>query len=242
MVGITIGNRPSPKSPEARRKVLNGIKKYAREQGRDSEEIHLVAVTKGFEAELIRSISDEPFRNLGENRVGEALEKRNQLNQVADQFQWHFIGHLQSNKVRKIVGVFDLIHSVDRMSLIEELGKRCGREGVVQPVLLQVNCSGEESKYGANPGDAAELVEEILQRKSIDLRGLMTMAPWTDNESIIHQTFSDCRSLRDDLQDQFDGTFPVLSMGMTNDYRIAIDEGSTMLRLGRALFGERPEP
>lgn len=150
------------------------------------------------------------------------------------------IGHVQSNKVKYLIGEFDLVHSVDRMSLIDELEKRLSREGLKQSVLLQVNVSGEKSKHGADPEDAPRVLEMILQADSLSVDGLMTMAPHTDRESVLRETFARCRDLRDDLARRFDVQFPELSMGMTNDYPQAIREGSTMLRLGRALFGERP--
>jgi pyridoxal phosphate enzyme (YggS family) len=209
---------------------------------RPTEDVKLVAVTKGFPAPLIERAHGAGFRMFGENRVGEALDKKEGLpSEVVESSEWHFIGHLQSNKVRKIPGEFDLIHSVDRMSLVKEIDKRMGRESLTQNVLMQVNVSGESSKHGVEPDRADELAREIMDRDPIHLRGLMTMAPWTDDEDVLRETFRRCRDCRDRLEDQLDTALPVLSMGMTNDYEIAIEEGSTMLRLGRALFGERPD-
>lgn len=151
------------------------------------------------------------------------------------------IGHVQSNKVRYLLGEFDLIHSVDRKSLIDELEKRLDRENQEQSVLLQVNTSGEESKHGADPEEAPRILEMILETDHLSVQGLMTMAPYTEQNRVLRETFARCRELRDQLSGRFDVSLPELSMGMTNDYRQALREGSTMLRLGRALFGERPE-
>lgn len=200
-----------------------------------------MAVTKGFSVDIIREAARAGYTDVGENRVRRAVEKKNELGDEAKSLKWHMIGHVQSNKVRYLLGEFDLIHSVDRKSLIDELEKRLARENQEQSVLLQVNTSGEESKHGADPEAAPRILEMILETDHLSAEGLMTMAPYTEQNSVLRETFGRCRELRDQLSVRFDVSLPELSMGMTNDYRQALREGSTILRLGRALFGERPE-
>lgn len=200
-----------------------------------------MAVTKGFPVDIIREAARAGFSDVGENRVRRAVEKKDELGDPAKSLKWHMIGHVQSNKVRYLLGEFALIHSVDRKSLIDELEKRLDRENQEQSVLLQVNTSGEESKHGADPDEAPRILEMILETDHLSAEGLMTMAPYTEQNSVLRETFARCRELRDRLSGRFDVSLPELSMGMTNDYRQALREGSTILRLGRALFGERPE-
>lgn len=200
-----------------------------------------MAVTKGFPVEIIREAARAGLTDIGENRVRRAVEKKDELGDEAEPLKWHMIGHVQSNKVRYLLGDFELLHSVDRESLIDELEKRLDRGNLDQSVLLQVNTSGEESKYGADPEEAPRVLELILETDHLSVGGLMTMAPYTDRDSVLRETFARCRKLRDQLSGRFDVSLPELSMGMTNDYRQALREGSTILRLGRALFGERPE-
>lgn len=223
------------------REVRSEVRRACEDVGRDSNRVELVGVTKGFGSEVVRRALEAGLTRIGENRVSESLEKMDTLSDVASEPEWHMVGHLQSNKVRRILGVFDLIHSIDRRSVIEEIDKRFGREGRTQAVLMQVNVSGESSKYGVSPEAAPKLLETMLNRESLEVRGLMTMAPWTDRESVLRGTFSRCRKLRDRLQESFDVALPELSMGMTNDYPQAVREGATLLRLGRRLFGERPD-
>ncbi len=208
---------------------------------RSPDEVDIIAVTKGFPTWKIRAIREFGLTDVGENRIQRALEKKDELGDEVASPQWHMIGHVQSNKVKYLLGEFDLIHSVDRKSLIDELEKRLGQADREQSVLLQVNVSGEESKYGADPENASRVLEMILRTDCLSVEGLMTMAPRTDQESVLRETFSGCRDLRDELARDFDVRLPELSMGMTNDYPEALREGSTMLRLGRALFGERPK-
>jgi len=217
------------------------VDEACREAGRSRKNVKIVAVAKGFPIGKIRTARELGLTDIGENRVRQSVEKKNELGSEADPLRWHMIGHVQSNKVKYLLGEFDLIHSVDRQSLIDELEKRLGRENREQSVLLQVNVSGEQSKHGADPEDASRVLEMILRTDYLSVEGLMTMAPHTDQKSLLRETFARCRKLRDDLAESFDVTLPELSMGMTNDYPQALLEGSTILRLGRALFGERPD-
>ncbi len=221
-------------------KIIERVREVCRTAGRAPDEVKILPVTKGFGPELIRACWEFGFTVFGENRVAEYLEKKASLkDHPAAAAGWQMIGHLQSNKVRKIIGEFELIHSFDRQSLIDEFTRRLAGTEKIQKVLLQVNVSGEDSKYGATPEAAPELLEKLLGNPNLEPLGLMTMAPWTDDEEIIRQTFAGCRRLRDRLTKRFDIALPELSMGMTNDYEIAIQEGATLLRLGRLLFGER---
>lgn len=231
---------PEEFGPDYWEEFLDSLSNVCVKAGRPPEEIKVIAVTKGFWVEEIRSAWDFGFRHFGENRVKEFLQKEQQLShEPAQNCQWHMIGHLQSNKVRKIVDEFFMVHSVDRSSLIKEFKKRLRPFDGRQRILMQVNVSGEESKHGVPPESAPELMGEILESKYLEVEGLMTMAPFTDDKDVLRQTFADCRKLRDELETQFSVDLPELSMGMTNDYKQAIQEGATILRLGRALFGER---
>lgn len=222
--------------------VRDTIQTTLADQDRSHDSLEVIAVTKGFPSDVLEASFEAGFDAFGENRVTEALEKKQQLPEsLVSEADWHFIGHLQSNKVRKIIGEFDLIHSVDRMSLINEFHKRLEREDLSQDVLMQVNVSGEESKYGVSSDEASDLAGEITARATLNLQGLMTIAPWTDDEAVLRETFRRCRKLRDKIERDHDVDCQELSMGMTNDYTVAIEEGATMLRLGRALFGERPD-
>lgn len=224
------------------RDLSRTIRNVSQDVGRSPEDVTLIAVTKGFGPEAIELARELDLGAVGENRVRNAVEKKNSLSErITGELEWHMIGHVQSNKVKHLLGEFELIHSVDRSSLLEELTKRLSRNDLTQRVLMQVNVSGEESKYGADPDESSRLLTEILESDVLSISGLMTMAPYTDDENVLRETFAGCRKLRDRLEDRFDVELPELSMGMTNDYEAAIREGSTMLRIGRGIFGERPE-
>lgn len=226
---------------EKRKRLRQEIETHSHGTEFSPDDVRIVAVTKGFSEEIIRLAREAGFSVVGENRVQEALDKKERLDDsLVNDLEWHFVGHLQSNKVRKVIGEFDLIHSVDRESVIDEFDKRLSRKNLTQDILMQVNVSGEESKHGVTPEKAPDLMDVILSHDTLEPKGLMTMAPYTDDKSVVRKTFEDCRELRKRLEDQFGRKFPVLSMGMTNDYQIALEEGATLLRLGRELFGERP--
>jgi pyridoxal phosphate enzyme (YggS family) len=201
--------------------------------------IEVCAVTKTRPAEDIREIVAAGARVLGENRVEEAIRKFQSggLKTELPGTALHMIGHLQTRKVRDAVALFDCIQSVDSTKLAREISKRCEAAERVMDVLIEVNVSGEEQKYGVQVTDAAQLVEYAQSLPAVRLQGLMTMAPYTDDEQVLRATFRGLRELRDGLVTQHgEACFTVLSMGMTNDYRIALEEGSTMLRLGSYLF------
>jgi pyridoxal phosphate enzyme (YggS family) len=200
-----------------------------------SHAVEVIAVTKGHPVEAIRAAVAAGLESIGENRVQEALAKQAQL--TDPRVRWHLIGPLQRNKARHAVGRFVLIHSVDRMELAVELARRCP-EGLRQPVLIEVNCSGEPQKSGVAPDGVLRLVEGIVTEPRLELQGLMTMAALSDDERVQRAAFGRLRGLRDALQR---AGHPVreLSMGMSGDFPVAVEEGATMVRLGTVLFGER---
>jgi len=195
--------------------------------GRNPDEVTIVAVTKGFDAAVCREALAAGLRILGENRVQEALDKMEAIDGAA----WHLIGHLQTNKVRHAVGRFALIQSVDSVRLAEAIA-RVDRK---QSVLVEVNVAREPQKSGANPAHAHEVIAAAANL--LDLQGLMAMGP---AEGDPRPAFDELRTLRDDAQQRVGKSLPILSMGMSGDYELAVAAGSTMLRLGQALFGPRP--
>lgn len=197
--------------------------------------VTVVAVTKTHPPEAVRAAVDAGLTAVGENRVQEALSKQESLGNLT--VEWHLIGSLQRNKAKHAVNRFALIHSVDSSGLASDLDRRA-EPGSKQPVLLQVNCSGEPQKGGVEPGELAALLDQLGGLQRLDLRGLMTMAEFTDNEATQRRAFRMLRELRD--QSAARGiALPELSMGMSGDYLVAVEEGATMVRLGTLLFGER---
>lgn len=203
---------------------------------RNPEEITLLAVTKTFPAETVQEAYRLGLRDFGENRVQEALEK---MPRLPPDSRWHFIGRLQTNKINKVLGRFALIHSVDSLRLAEALSNRAGGEG--QAVLLEVNTSDEESKAGVAPREALEMAEKISRLPGLDLKGLMTVGPLTDDPQKQRDAFKRLKGLFDEIVGKSwrGPAFGVLSMGMSGDFETAIEEGSTLVRVGTAIFGER---
>ncbi len=198
--------------------------------------VSLVAVTKGFGLDAVEAALAAGLTDLGENRVQEALEKID--TPAGARATWHMIGHLQRNKAKQVPGRFALVHSVDSAALATELARRAGDRGVKQRVLLQVNVAREPQKSGCSPDEAPALARAIAGLSSLALEGLMTVAPLTGDVAVQRGTFQSLRVLRDALQEE--GLWlPGLSMGMSDDYGPALEEGATMLRLGTALFGPR---
>lgn len=211
------------------------IRVAADEAGRDRNDVTLVAVTKTFPIEILQLALDAGLSHLGENRAQELKEKASVLGRTP---RWHFIGNLQTNKVRNVVGVAEMVHSVDRFGLAEAIDRRAAALGIVQDVLLEVNVSMEPSKHGVEPGGALHLAREIAGLGSVRLKGVMTMAPRSDDPESSRPYFAELRELSERLRSDFPGA-TVLSMGMTDDYPVAVAEGSTHVRVGRALFGSR---
>ncbi len=202
--------------------------------GRSADEITIVAVTKTVGVPEIRSALSAGIVDLGENRVQEFLGKYG----LFPEARWHFIGTLQTNKVKDVVGRAHLIHSVDSVKLLEHIERRATEAGVVQPVLLQVNVAGEDRKHGLAPDDVRDALIEASRLDSVEVRGLMTMAPLARAEEI-RWVFRELRELRDSLRAMpLNGVeLDELSMGMSGDFRVAVEEGATIVRVGRALFG-----
>ncbi len=226
------------------RSVQERIRTAAERAGRDPAEITLVAVSKTFPAESIVAAHALGVRNFGENRVEEAADKIPLVMQLgAAPLTWHMVGHIQHRRVRDAATLFDLIHSVDTAGLATRLDTRGENLGKTLPVLLEVNISGEESKYGFHPDprqDFYAAVDEILQLVHLDVQGLMTIAPVVAEAEQARPFFAALRHLRDDLRSRFpQRPWNRLSMGMTDDFEVAIAEGATLVRIGRAIFGER---
>ncbi|MFI5331547.1 MAG: YggS family pyridoxal phosphate-dependent enzyme [Desulfobaccales bacterium] len=207
----------------------------ARRAGRDPGQVRLVAVSKTVPVELIRQAVAAGQRLFGENYLQEARGKIEALGEAAS---WHFIGHLQSNKAKAAVNRFELIHGVDRLKLARALDAAAASAGTIQKILMQVNLAGEASKSGTSPEAAAELQREISQLPHLRLVGLMTMPPFLDPEAV-RPYFRALRELRDGLQDLGGTPLPELSMGMSGDFEVAIEEGATLVRVGTAIFGSR---
>jgi pyridoxal phosphate enzyme (YggS family) len=202
-----------------------------------THEVRIVAVTKSHGPEAVRAAVAAGLEDIGENRVQEALTKQEQLADVA--VRWHLIGSLQRNKARHAVGHFALIHSVDRAELATELVRRIP-EGSRQPVLIEVNCSAEPQKGGVSPAGLPALLDAVAALPRLELRGLMTLAAESSDERVQRSAFGLLRSLRE-RHEARGYRLPELSMGMSADFPVAVEEGATLVRLGTLLFGERPQ-
>ena len=225
---------------ERLREVRSRITAAAIRAGRDPEEITLVAVTKTHPPQFVREAIAAGARDFGENKLQEAEAKIPQIGR--DSARWHLIGHLQSNKARKAVGLFDLIHSVDSVSLVERLQRICGEENRHElPVLVQVDLAHEQRKSGVSEKDLADVFRALDKSPQIKCKGLMILPPFCENPDDARPYFRRLCELRDRLRE--DGVFGhergELSMGMTHDFEVAIDEGATIVRIGTAIFGER---
>lgn len=220
--------------------VRNRIEAAARRSNRSAEQITLIAISKTHPAELIRAGLELCITDFGENRVQEAQGKIAELGRNAA--RWHLVGHLQANKARLAVSLFDLIHSLDSTALAERLDRLCVAEGRAElPLLIQVDLGGEETKTGIDPHKLTELLDALNDCHRLRLVGLMTLPPYFEDPNCARPYFKTLRELRDELQveGRFGDNPGELSMGMSHDFEIAIEEGATMLRVGTALFGER---
>ena len=214
--------------------VRGTIARSAERAGRDPDEVVLVAVTKTFSVDRIREAIALGLRVFGENRVQEALPKIDAIGTA--NAEWHLIGHLQTNKVKFIGGRFSMVQSLDGIGVAEALDRRLRSP---LEVLVEVNVAEEPRKTGVSPGDLPALARAVTAAEHLRLRGLMTVAPMSGDPQAVRPVFRQLRELRDETSQQLRVALPVLSMGMTDDYAIAVEEGATMLRLGRALFGPR---
>ena len=215
--------------------VIERIEKAARRVGRDPAEIKLVAVSKTVEAARVKEAIEAGVSILGENYVQEAQKK---IEEIGKPVAWHFIGHLQSNKARYAVRLFDMIHSIDSLSLAEELNRRAQQVGQVTNVMIEVNISGEATKFGTDEGLVFGIARGILNLGNLSLEGLMTMPPYFDSPEMSRPYYTKLRELQERMVRE---GIPMkeLSMGMSNDFEIAVEEGATYVRVGTAIFGER---
>lgn len=217
--------------------IRERIERAAARSHRNAEDITLIAVTKTVAAERINEAIQAGVEIIGESRIQEAMDKRENIRPVS----WHMIGHLQTNKVKYAVRIFDMIQSVDSIHLAREINKRCASADRKMPVLIEINTSGEESKYGCAPGKAPELVHAISEMKNLQIRGLMTIGLFSDDPAAVRPCFVSLRQLAERITEmKIPGVgMDILSMGMSSDFELAIEEGSTMVRIGSAIFGAR---
>lgn len=219
-------------------KVEANIAEACRRAGRDRSEVTLIAVSKTKPESMIEEAYGVGQRDFGENKVQEICRKKDLL---PEDIRWHMIGHLQRNKVHQVVGKACLIHSVDSLRLAEAVSREAGKKGTEVPILVEVNVAKEESKFGVATEETIALVEEIARLPHIQVRGLMTIAPYVENPEENRGVFRKLKQLSVDIAEKNinNVNMSVLSMGMTNDYEVAIEEGATMVRVGTGIFGER---
>ena len=210
----------------------------AERAGRRAEEITLVAVSKTFSADAIRAAYEAGLRGFGENRVQEFESKQPKLEDLADAV-WHLIGHLQSNKARRAVHLFHRVDSIDSLALAQKLDSAAAAESKRVPVLIEVHLGGEATKSGVTESDLPALAGGIEKLSHLELRGLMTIPPYCDDPEAARPYFRKLRELRDGISQRLEPELPALSMGMSHDFEVAIEEGATEIRLGTALFGQR---
>jgi pyridoxal phosphate enzyme (YggS family) len=221
--------------------IFRKITHAAMRMERNPEDVKLIAVTKTVDTERIQEAIDWGLRNFGESRVQEAKNKIEELSRSTPHtlrltpITWHLIGHLQKNKAKIAVQLFDLIHSLDSKALAEEIDNHAGKAGKIQRVLAQVKLSAEETKYGVSKQDLMHLVDTVMKMKNLKLEGLMTIPPYFDNPEMARPYFRELRDLRDNAK-RLGYRLPELSMGMTHDFEIAIEEGATMVRIGTGIF------
>lgn len=219
--------------------VLNRIKNAALSYSRDPETIRLVAVSKTIPTDMVKEAIEAGVKILGENYIQEARKKFDALSSYP--VSWHFIGHLQTNKAKYAVRLFDLIHSVDSLKLAHELNKQAKKINKIQEILIQVNISMESTKAGVYEQDALSLIKDISHLENLSVKGLMTMPPFFNEPEKVRPYFSALRKLRDQIKKESIPNIAMdeLSMGMTGDFEAAIDEGASLVRIGTAIFGER---
>lgn len=218
--------------------VEHNVAEACKRAGRAREEVTLIAVSKTKPVEMLEEIYGERVRDFGENKVQEMCGK---MDVLPTDIKWHMIGHLQRNKVKYIIDRVSLIHSVDTYRLAEEINIQAKKHGIIVPILVEVNIAGEESKFGTSAEDAILLVEDISKLENVRIEGLMTIAPYVEDPEDNRLYFRKIKQLSVDITNKnIDNvSMKILSMGMTGDYEVAIEEGSTMVRVGTGIFGER---
>jgi pyridoxal phosphate enzyme (YggS family) len=217
-------------------RVWEQIAQAAAKAGRDVKDVELVAIAKTHPAEKVREAVEAGQTLFGENRVQEARAK---ISELSSNIRWHFVGHLQKNKVRQALPLFEMIHSVDSIALAQDINRIAEEEGLYPRVLLEVNVAGEGSKFGFAPDDLREQMEALLAQPRLSIEGLMCIPPLVMESEDSRKFFVQVRELRDSLEKEFNMKLPQLSMGMTQDFPIGIQEGATLVRVGTAIFGER---
>lgn len=219
-------------------KVKENIQKACDKAGRKRSEVTLIAVSKTKPVEMLQEIYDEGIREFGENKVQEMCEK---MELMPQDIKWNMIGHLQTNKVKYIIGKTSLIHSVDSLKLAEEIQKQAVKHDVTADILVEVNIANEESKFGISKDETIQMVRDIAKLDHLKIKGLMTIAPFVEDPEDNRLYFREIKQLSVDINNQnIDNvSMDVLSMGMTGDYMVAIEEGATMVRVGTGIFGER---
>lgn len=219
--------------------VEENVRKACEKAGRKREEVTLIAVSKTKPVEMLEEIYDAGIRNFGENKVQELTDK---IEKLPADIKWHMIGHLQRNKVKYLVGNnIELIHSVDSYRLAEEINIQAKKKKVTVPILVEINIAEEESKFGISAEDAIQLVSQIAELENVQIKGLMTIAPYVADAEENRLYFRKIKQLSVDITNKnIDNvSMEILSMGMTGDYMVAIEEGATMVRVGTGIFGER---
>jgi pyridoxal phosphate enzyme (YggS family) len=217
-------------------RVLTQISDAARKARRSPDGVQLVAISKTHDADKIRAVHDAGQPIFGESRVQEARAK---IPELPSSLRWHFVGHLQKNKIRHALPLFELFHSVDQVDLARDMNRIAEEEGMHPRVLLEVNVAGEGSKFGFQPDKLRQDMEALLALPRLSIEGLMIIPPLAEQAEGSRKYFVDLRELRDRLETQFQMKLPHLSMGMTNDFPVAVEEGATLVRVGTAIFGER---
>ncbi len=220
-------------------RVREQIAQAAAKAGRVADEIELAAITKTHPAEKVREAIEAGQTLFGESRVQEARVK---IPELPSNFRWHFVGHLQKNKIRHALPLFELIHSVDSLALAEDINRIAEEDGLHPRVLLEVNVAGEGSKFGFGPDKLRAEMESLLALPRLSILGLMTIPPLAEEAESSRKYFVQLRELRDRLQTEFHVDLAQLSMGMTQDFAVAVEEGATLVRVGTAIFGERSKP
>jgi PLP dependent protein len=217
-------------------RVREQIASAAANSGRSADDVELVAITKTHPAEKVREAIEAGQTLFGESRVQEARAK---ITELPSNLRWHFVGHLQKNKIRHALPLFEMIHSVDSLGLAQDINRIAEEQGVHPRVLLEVNVAGEGSKFGFSPDKLRDQMEALLAVPRLSILGMMTIPPLAKEAEASRKYFVQLRELRDRLQTEFHVDFAQLSMGMTEDFAVAVEEGSTLVRVGTAIFGER---
>jgi pyridoxal phosphate enzyme (YggS family) len=217
-------------------RVREQVAEAAAKVGRAVDEIQLVAITKTHAAERVREAIEAGQTLFGESRVQEARAK---ISLLPASLRWHFVGHLQKNKIRHALPLFEVFHSIDSLALAHEMNRIADEDGMHPRVLLEINVSGEGSKFGFKPETVRAEMESLLALPRLSIEGLMTIPPLAENAEASREFFAQLREFRDALEKEFDLKLPQLSMGMTTDFTVATEEGATLVRVGTAIFGER---